>query len=78
MAGTHSLWSAFNPSRSRCVQAGGLSFSVLPFREDNMKSSLISLCFITKIPEAGGKRQNYQFSPPSSEVFFSWWRLSRC
>lgn len=70
MAGTHSLWSAFNPFRSRSVQAGGLSFSVLPFQEDNLKSSLISLSLITKIPEAGGKGQNYQFSPPSSEVFF--------
>lgn len=72
VTGMHSLWSAFNPFRSCCVQAGGLSFSVLPFQEDNLKSSLISLCLITKIPEAGGKGQNYQFSPPSPEVFFSW------
>lgn len=70
VARTHSLWSAFDPFRSCCVQAGGLSFSVLLFQEDNLKSSLISLCVITKIPETGGKGQNYQFSSPSSEVFF--------
>lgn len=67
VAGMHSLWSAFNPFRSCCVQAGGLAFSVLPFQEDNLKSSLISLCLITKIPlrlEAKDGITNSALHPP--------------
>lgn len=71
VAGMHSLWSAFNPFRSCCVQAGGLSFSVLPFQEDNLKSSLISLCLITKIPEAGEKGTELPIQPSIlRDIFF--------
>lgn len=75
VAGMHSLWSAFNPIRSCCVQAFFFCFA-FPRRKFEIISDFTVLNY--KNPRGWRQRMELPIQPSILRGIFSCWRLNRC